>query len=54
MMDNSDYAEQAVGKLSLYAHNGIFPGRNLIISTETSTQPLSTKLIEKIAGEFLA
>ena len=54
MMDNSDYAEQAVGKLSLYAYNGIFPGRNLIITTETSKQPLSTKLVEKIIKEFLA
>ena len=54
MMDNSDYAEQAVGKLTLYAHNGIFPGRNLIITTETSKQPLSTKLVEKIIKEFLA
>lgn len=54
MMDAQDYAEKAVAKLKLYAHNGIFPGRNLIISTESSTQPLSTKLIEKIASEFLA
>lgn len=54
MMDVSDYAEKAVAKLKLYAHNGIFPGRNLIISTETSGQPVSTKLIEKNAREFLA
>ena len=54
MMDDQDYAEKAVAKLKLYAHNGIFPGRNLIISTESSTQPLSTKVIEKIAREFLA
>ena len=54
MMDVSDYAEKAVAKLKLYAHNGIFPGRNLIISTETSTQPVSTKMVEKITKEFLA
>ena len=54
MMDNSDYAEQAVGKLSLYAHNGFYIGKNLIITTETSKQPLSTKLVEKIIKEFLA
>ena len=54
MMDNPDYAEQAVGKLSLYAHNGFYLGKNLIITTETSKQPLSTKLVEKITKEFLA
>ena len=54
MMDVLDYAEKAVAKLKLYAHNGIFPGRNLIITTETSKQPLSTKLVEKIIKEFLA
>ena len=54
MMDNSDYAEQTVGKLSLYAQNGFYIGKNLIITTETSKQPLSTKLVEKIIKEFLA
>ena len=54
MMDNPDYAEQAVGKLNLYAHNGFYLGKNFIITTETSKQPISTKLIEKIAKEFLA
>ena len=54
IMDNPDYAEQAVGKLSLYAHNGFYIGKNLIITTETSKQPLSTKLVEKITKEFLA
>ena len=54
MMDNTDYVEQTVGKLSLYAHNGFYIGKNLIITTETSKQPLSTKLVEKIIKEFLA
>ena len=54
MMDNSDYAEQTVGKLSLYTQNGFYIGKNLIITTETSKQPLSTKLVEKIIKEFLA
>ena len=54
LMDNPAYAEQAVVKLGLYAHNGFYLGKNLIITTETSKQPISTKLIEKIAKEFLA
>lgn len=54
MMDESDYAERAVAKMLLYARNNIFPGRKLIITSETSGQPVSTKMIEKIAREFLA
>ncbi len=54
MMDNPEYAEQAVQKLNLYALNGFLPGENLIITTETRQQPISTKVIEKIIRDFLA
>lgn len=48
MMDNPEYSERTVQKLSLYAKNGFFPGKNLIITTETVACPINTKLIEKI------
>ena len=54
MMDNPEYAEQTVGKLNLYARNGFFPGKNLIITAEASGKPLSTRLVEKIAEEYLS
>ncbi len=54
MMDNPEYAEQAVQKLNLYALNGFFPGKNLIITSETGHQPISTKVVEKTIKEFLA
>lgn len=53
MMDNPEYSEQTVQKLSLYAKNGIFPGKNLIITTETVAYPINTKLIEKIVELYL-
>lgn len=53
LMDDADYATNAAGKLRLYAENGIFPGRNLIITMETQKEPLNTKLLEKIIREFL-
>lgn len=53
LMDDADYASNTAGKLRLYAENGIFPGRNLIITMETQKEPLNTKLIEKIIREFL-
>ena len=53
LMDDANYATNAAGKLRLYAENGIFPGRNLIITMETQKEPLNTKLLEKIIREFL-
>ena len=53
MMDNSEYSGNAVQKLHLYAQNGIIPGRNLIITMETSTIPINTKQIELLAKSYL-
>ena len=52
-MDDAEYATQTVSKLNLFAHNGIFPGKNLITTMETSTQPLNTRQVKKLAEEFL-
>jgi len=53
MMDDPDYVQKTVSKVSLYAQNGIFPGRGLIISMESSSETLNTKDIEKIIQSFL-
>ena len=52
-MDDAEYATQTVSKLNLFACNGIFPGKNLITTMETATQPLNTRQIKKLAEEFL-
>lgn len=48
MMDNPEYCEQALYKLSCYIKNGFYPGDRLLISFETSKRPLETAVIEKI------
>ena len=53
LMDSPDYSNNAAGKLRLYTENGILTGRNLIITMETKTEPLSTKTLEKLIAEFL-
>ncbi len=53
MMDDDDYKRNAVGKINLYAENGFFPGRNLIITMETVDAPLNTRVVEKMIKEFL-
>ena len=53
MMDDPDYAARATEKLELYAENGFFPGKNLIITMETSAKPLSSKLLKSVIQTYL-
>ena len=53
LMDDPDYSKNAAGKLRLYTENGILPGRNLIITMETQSEPLSSRTIEQIITSFL-
>ena len=53
MMDDGDYVHKAMDKLDIYERNGIFPGKRLIISRETTEKPLNVKTIQKLAEEYL-
>ena len=53
LMDDPAYSAKAVQKLNTYNQNGIHPGHNLIISTETTELPLNTKHIENLMNTFL-
>lgn len=53
MMDDLEYAQNAVSKIQNYQKNGYFPGKNLITTFETKASPISTKQIEQIAREYL-
>ena len=52
-MDDAEYATSAAQKLKVYEKNGIFPGKNLIISLETSTLPINSMQVEKTAKQYL-
>ncbi len=53
MMDNSGYVENFVRKISVYINNGIIPGKNLILTFETSKYPLNMKTVESLIREYL-
>ncbi len=53
MMDDAEYAASAARKLRLFEKNGIFPGKNLIITVETSELPINAKQVEKVAIQYL-
>ena len=53
MMDDHDYAENAVRRIELYEKNGYFPGKQLILTFETGSRPLNVKMIEMIIEQYL-
>lgn len=53
LLDQEDYCENALSKLAVYSKNGIWPGKNLIVTYETKHYPLDVKQIERIIEEYL-
>ena len=53
MMDSPAYCIDSIRKLQDYAQGGYIPGKNLIVTYETSKTPLDTKYIDIIIKEYL-
>ena len=53
MMDNTEYALDALNRINEYEWNSIFPGKKLIITHEYSQHPLNTSAIANIIREYL-
>ena len=53
MMDNPEYCHKAIKKLEDYAKNGIYQGKNLLVTYETSQYPLNMKVVEQMLKEFV-
>ena len=53
MMDNPEYAKNAIEKVNLYLENGYLYGKTLLYSMETSMIPINIRNIEKELCEFL-
>lgn len=53
LMDSPEYSNNAAGKLRLYTENGILAGRNLIITMETQSEPLSTRTVNQMIEAYL-
>ncbi len=54
MMDDRDYAKQAVFKIKSMAKSGIVIGKDLIITEETSANPLGTDEIDMVIKEWFS
>ena len=53
MMDDPVYAEKAVKKIETYEKNGIYTGKNLILTYETRKSPLNPKLVKDLLKIYL-
>ena len=53
MMDHPEYAQKAIQKLETYAKNGIYIGKNLLVTFETLRNPLDMKMVEGMLKEFI-
>lgn len=52
-MDKEDYKLSAMEKLELFSLDGIYPGRNLIITFETSMEQLDIRYVDRLINTFL-
>jgi len=53
MMDDPQYAENALKKIALYEKNEIYPGEKLLITFETRSNPLNTSLVSALIHHYL-
>ena len=52
-LGDEDYCTDNIQKLEDYADAGIFQGKNLLLTYECASKPLTTKMIELMIKEFL-
>ena len=53
LMDNAEYCEKAIRKITNYMRNGIFPGERLLLTYETSKMPLDMKIVGEMIVKYL-
>ena len=52
-MDDEKYVNRNLKKINTYIKSGIIPGRNLIMTFESSQQALDIKVIDRLIKEYL-
>ena len=52
LMDNEDYANNAISKMQLYEREGYVLGDNFFCTMETSSKPLDSRMLDGIIGRI--
>ena len=53
MMDNIAYANKNISKINAYEQNGYYPGKNMIMTFETSQHAVSSYIIKTMIENYL-
>ena len=53
MLSDSQYVENMIKKLNLYAKNGFYLGINLIVTFESNNVPLDMEIVESLIHQYL-
>ena len=53
LMDDAFYANEFVRKMNMYSLNGLIPGKDVVVTYETSLTPLDIKVVNKLIKELL-
>lgn len=53
MMDDYEYAKNAIKKIECFQKNEIYPGEKLLITLEASDSPLNMIILEKMVNKYL-
>jgi len=51
-MDDPYYANEFVKKMNTYINNGLLPGKDVLVTFETMTNPLDVSVVKKMIEEF--
>ena len=54
MMDDPEYAQNAIVKINAYSKSGYIQGNNFVYTMESSQSPISSRIVEKIIDVNLA
>ena len=52
LMDDQEYVESAVARISAYEASGIYLGKQLILSFETKANPLDTREVKALISQY--
>ena len=53
MMDDYEYAKNAIKKIECFQKNEIYPGEKLLITLEASDSPLNMIILEKMVNNYI-
>ena len=53
MMDDAEYAQNAVVKIEMYQNSGYFLGDNFIFTMETHDKPLNSQMVRMLVKKYL-